>query len=159
MPRTDYKLRPDSSKSFIKQAIDDYTIEPVFAFAHRSIPGIGQGGKGELHLGAINTEYTLPDLEYHDCVPDSPFWMIDKATITVGNYKVENIRTIFDTASRLVRGPKEEVSKIYASIEEIWPSKENENGIYDAIHRNQEAPEVTFQWGASKTQWKIPREK
>ena len=159
MPRTDYKLRPDSSKSFIKQAIDDYTIEPVFAFAHRSSPGKGLQGKGELHLGAINAEYTFPDLEYHDCVPDSPFWMIDKATITVGNYKVENVRTIFDTASRLVRGPEEEVSKIYASIKEIQFNRKK-NGIYDANHRDLEssAPEVTFQWGGG-IRWKIPREK
>ena len=91
--RTDYNQQPfikqpvedqDSPKSFIKQAVEDHIIEPVFAFA---LHGEGLEGQGQLHLGMIKDDYVSHDLEYHDCVADSPFWMIDKATITIGKYK------------------------------------------------------------------------
>ena len=164
--RTDYNQQPfikqpvedqDSPKSFIKQAVEDHIIEPVFAFA---LHGEGLEGQGQLHLGLIKNDYVSHDLEYHDCVADSPFWMIDKATITIGKYKVENVKTVFDTASRFVRGPPKEVAKIYESIERVDFTYLAEEGIYLSTPSSLKsyAPEITFQWGNGK-RWTIPSER
>ena len=158
-----------TTKSFIKQAVENKLIEPVFAFALRQKSGrANRLGRGELHLGTIKRDYTSTDLKYHDCVANSPFWMIDKATITVGEYKIENVRTVFDTASRYVRGPEEEVSKIYESIEtklsihyKTKPTfAKNSEGLYVSSFTkiSKHLPETTFQWDDG-TKWTIPREK
>ena len=151
----------DSTKSFIKQAVEDHIIEPVFAFAHRHLsrpsPGKGPKGQGELHLGMIKGDYISKEgVEYHDCVANSPFWMIDGATITVGKYKVKNVRTVFDTASRLIRGPEEEVVKIYKSIQNMTFAR-TQNGLFLASYSNfaLNAPSITIQWGHGKP-WEIP---
>ena len=106
----------------------------------------------------IKKDYISSDIERHNCVAESSLWIIEGATITVGKYKIENIRTVFDTASRLVRGPKEEVSKIYQSIkEEKQVDFTEENGIYVTSYETmtKRPPQVTFQWGNRK-EWKIP---
>ena len=156
LSRSGHSQLQSSSKSLITQIIEEHGIIPVFAFAHRSSPR--KKGQGELHLGMIKKDYISSDIERHNCVAESSLWIIEGATITVGKYKIENIRTVFDTASRLVRGPKEEVSKIYQSIkEEKQVDFTEENGIYVTSYETmtKRPPQVTFQWGNRK-EWKIP---
>ena len=144
----------------MKQLIEDQKIEPVFAFAHRPHPR-KRIGKGELHLGMIKNNYIATGgLEYHDCAAGTAYWMVDDlATITIGDYKVENVRTIFDTASRLVRGPEHEVSEIYENIKK--PFQRQESGVYTSSYTDMEknVPDVTFQWGINGKKWKFPSKK
>jgi hypothetical protein len=154
------QLRPAyaPTKSIMERIIADHRIEPVFAFAHRF--GKRRSGKGELHLGIIKDNYIdREDLEYHDCVPDSPFPIVDSATITIGDYKVENVKTVFDTASRLVRGPEHEVSEIYKHIKK--PFEKHESGVYTSSYtdRRKNVPDITFQWGTNGKRWTIPSER
>ncbi|KAF8327366.1 hypothetical protein F5887DRAFT_174111 [Amanita rubescens] len=150
------QLRPAyaPTKSIMERIIADHRIEPVFAFAHRFRKR--RAGKGELHLGIIKDNYIdHRDHEYHDCVPDSPFWIVDSATITIGDYKVENVRTIFDTASRLVHGPEHKVSEIYKHIKK--PFEKHGSGVYTSsyIDMRKNVPDITFQWGTNGKRWKI----
>jgi cathepsin D len=134
--------------------LENVIPKPVFAFYLSS-------DHSELHLGGTDKDFYIGDIEYHRVYKDTirgfdyPFyWFIPGGQINVNNEKglILGVHAAVDIRTAFIRGPREEVNAIYASMG-VEHRKIHDFHAFPC----DKVPTVSFQWGNKK--WVITPEK